>query len=128
VYDDLPELQEVSDSSEEEFSSDEDEASEQDNDILDGHSLNDLFSMWTVSDDLGEAYTRTYNAAYLAGPANPSGVVTELYDSGCSRHITPYRSKLINFVEITLKAINAARNTVFEAIGRGDLKIKVPGP
>src|SRR5215470_11771386 len=54
-------------------------------------------------------------------------MVTELYDSGCSRHITPYRSKLINYMEITPKTISAAGDTTFEAIGRGDLKIKIPG-
>jgi hypothetical protein len=50
----------------------------------------------------------------------------ELYDSGASRHMSPYRHLFLNFEPITPKSITAADKGTFTAIGRGDIKITVP--
>jgi transposase InsO family protein len=101
--DSCPDLQSVSDSS----------ASESEADI--------------VPKDLGpEARTRTYDAAMLANGNAPAGVETELYDSGASRHMSPYRHKFISYIDIEPKTITAADSGTFQAIGRGDMHIEVP--
>jgi len=50
----------------------------------------------------------------------------EIYDSGCSRHITPYRKDLLNFTEIPVKPFRAANKQSFNATGTGELVIDVP--
>jgi hypothetical protein len=51
---------------------------------------------------------------------------SELYDSGSTRHITPFRDKLTNFVKITPKSFNAANKSSFSVIGCGDMVVDVP--
>ena len=50
----------------------------------------------------------------------------ELYDSGASQHLSPYREHFINFVDITPKPIMAADKRTFDATGRGDLYVEIP--
>jgi hypothetical protein len=50
----------------------------------------------------------------------------EIYDSGASRHMSPYRSKFINFSEIPAKKIRTADERTFLATGKGDMYITVP--
>ena len=101
--DSCPDLQSVSDSS----------ASKSKTDIL--------------PKDVGpEASTRTYNAAMLANSNTLAGVETELYDSGASRHMSSYRHKFVNYIDIELRTITAADSGTFQAIGRGDMHIEVP--
>ena len=52
-------------------------------------------------------------------------VQTELYDSGASRHMSPYRDHFENYAPIAPKAITAADKRHFQAIGKGDLQIKI---
>ena len=52
--------------------------------------------------------------------------VTELYDSGASKHMSPFRDRFTSYKEISPRAITAADKRVFYAIGTGDLKIEVP--
>jgi len=50
----------------------------------------------------------TFEAAFLAGGDAPErGVITELYDSGATRHMSPFRDKFINFEAIIPKPIGA---------------------
>ncbi|KZP11549.1 hypothetical protein FIBSPDRAFT_661877, partial [Athelia psychrophila] len=49
-----------------------------------------------------------------------------LFDSGASRHMSPYRGRFENFVSITPKSISAADKRCFQATGKGDLRIKIP--
>jgi transposase InsO family protein len=51
---------------------------------------------------------------------------TELYDSGASRHMSPFRDRFLNYRSIPPRAITAADKRVFYAIGMGDLRIEVP--
>jgi hypothetical protein len=106
--DDMPDLQDVSDS----------ESDDEDTEDINQH----------VQDNGDKAETSTYCSVFLATQGIETGVVTEIYDSGASRHMTPYRSKLINYIEIQPKEITAADKGTFKAIGRGDMRIKIPGP
>ena len=57
---------------------------------------------------------------------NANEIRTELYDSGTTRHISPYRNLFDNYVEIPPKLLSAANKWKFAAIGKGDMVIKVP--
>jgi len=50
----------------------------------------------------------------------------EIYDSGCSKHLTPYRDALENFVEIPPKTFQAANKQTMSAVGMGEMIINVP--
>jgi hypothetical protein len=52
--------------------------------------------------------------------------VLELYDSGASRHMSPYRHRFENYREIPLRAIIATDERTFYRVRIGDLRIKVP--
>jgi hypothetical protein len=54
------------------------------------------------------------------------GVESELYDSGASRHMSPYRHKFVTYRDIEPRAIAAADKRLFYAQGMGDLRITVP--
>jgi Pol polyprotein, beta-barrel domain/GAG-pre-integrase domain len=49
----------------------------------------------------------------------------ELYDSGVTRHMSPYKELFINYRSIDPRPITAADKRIFYAIGTGDLKIQV---
>src|SRR5882724_661639 len=66
-------------------------------------------------------------AAHMADNTTPAGRTTsELYDSGATRHMTPYRTALTNYTAILPMPINAANQHTFCTIGQGDLPIHVP--
>ena len=71
--------------------------------------------------------TRTYSMAMLAGIASASpNREIELYDSGASRHMSPYRNNFINFVRIKGRTITAADGQEFMATGLGDMHVELP--
>src|ERR1700678_4098222 len=85
--------------------------------------LGDLEDELTV-DDNDEPTTYTFAAITLA---NTSSILeTELYDSGASRHMSPYKHKFINFIPIQRKVLTAADGGHFEAVGKGDMHITMP--
>src|ERR1700742_4070392 len=51
---------------------------------------------------------------------------SDLYDSGASRHMTPFRHRLTNFTSIQSKPITAADKRIFHATGKGDMHIDLP--
>ena len=51
---------------------------------------------------------------------------TELYDSGASRHISPFQHRFSNLRSIPPRPIIVANNHVFYATGMGDLRVDVP--
>ena len=55
-----------------------------------------------------------------------ASVEAELYDSGASRHMSPYREQFVTYRDIPARPITAANNCVFYAVGAGDLQIQVP--
>ncbi|KDQ19177.1 hypothetical protein BOTBODRAFT_91642, partial [Botryobasidium botryosum FD-172 SS1] len=50
----------------------------------------------------------------------------EIYDSGASVHLSPYRGDFSSYTSIPPRTIHAAGNTTFTAIGRGDMTITMP--
>ena len=59
--------------------------------------------------------------------AKPSldGARTELYDSGCTQHISPCCDQFEKFQEIPPKAFRAANKQSFSAIEKGELVIDI---
>jgi hypothetical protein len=51
---------------------------------------------------------------------------SELYDSGASRHMSPFRKQFVTYRKIDARPITAANNKVFHAVGMGDIQIEVP--
>ena len=69
---------------------------------------------------------KTYTFAAITLANTGSTFETELYDSGASRHMSPYKHKFINFIPIQRKVLTAADGGHFEAIGKGDMHISMP--
>ncbi|KAI0707872.1 hypothetical protein C8Q76DRAFT_628275, partial [Earliella scabrosa] len=49
-----------------------------------------------------------------------------LFDSGATRHMSPYRHRFINYTAIPVKSIHAADQHIFKAVGKGDMYIDLP--
>ena len=73
-----------------------------------------------------EEFQDTSGHVLIATETADSRGTTELYDSGCTNHISPYRQKFENFVRIPPRVFRAANQQNFSAIGKGDLLIDVP--
>ena len=52
--------------------------------------------------------------------------MAELYDSGCTNHISLYKNQFENFQSITLHHFCAANKQTFSTIGKGELIIDIP--
>jgi len=79
-----------------------------------------------VESDDAEAYDACTQEAASVSEGNAEA---ELYDSGASRHISPFRHRFVTYQPITPRPISAADKRVFYAIGTGTLQIEVPnGP
>ena len=76
--------------------------------------------------DEGEDGLTTFDAAMLVNMGAVEGTQTKLYDSGASRHMSPYRDHFENYIPIIPKSITAADKHYFQAIGKGDLQVKIP--
>ncbi|GBE85505.1 hypothetical protein SCP_0800220 [Sparassis crispa] len=70
------------------------------------------------------AFTATFDSTALA--AKPSEVKVEVYDSGATRHMSPYRDAFVTFKAISLKPITAADGRKFHATGEGTMRIEIP--
>jgi hypothetical protein len=108
VEDDLPELLEVSDS--------EDEGDELEEEL--GGGLERGGGVEEFMDASGEAFV-VAESVQAAGTA-------ELYDSGCTNHISPYRNQFENFQPITPRHFRAANKQTFSTTGKGELVVDVP--
>ena len=58
--------------------------------------------------------------------ASSSGPPSEIYDSGASRHMSPYRDQFVNYRDISPQNIRAANSQTFQAYGVGDVVIHAP--
>ena len=94
----------------------------------------DQLEAWAVVEEVDEEWAmvegvdeegQEYVAAAGSARTN-AGVETELYDSGASRHMSPFRDRFVSYRTITPRAITAADKRVFYAIGEGDLRVEVP--
>jgi len=55
-----------------------------------------------------------------------SPVRAELYDSGTTSHLSPYRENFQDYEDLPLRAFKTANEQSFNAVGRGTLVIHVP--
>ena len=55
-----------------------------------------------------------------------ASVRAKLYNSGCTNHISPYKSSFNNFQIIKTRHFRAANKQTFSTIGKGNLVIDVP--
>ena len=107
VDDDLPELLCLSDSEDERSDEEECETGE---------------SGGVIVEDLGDVSGEAFVVAESVQPAG----VAELYDSGCTNHISPYRNQFENFQNITPRHFRAANKQTFSTTGIGELVIDLP--
>ncbi|TFK62086.1 hypothetical protein BDN72DRAFT_739909, partial [Pluteus cervinus] len=49
-----------------------------------------------------------------------------IFDSGCTRHMTPLRDQLFDYQAIPKQPIQAANSQFFSGIGVGKMRIPVP--
>jgi transposase InsO family protein len=75
-------------------------------------------------DDDNEVAAEVIAAAENA--AKVPGARIELYDSGSTCHISPYRNDFVNFKDSPARAFKTANNQHFDAIGYGDLVVEIP--
>jgi len=79
----------------------------------------------TDNDDISLAVTYCPTEpleALAVHPTNQSAII----DCGATRHFTPNRSDLVNFISIEPKPIKAANGHILKATGKGDLKVILP--
>ena len=99
-----------------EFSVGENEGSDEEEELAGGDRGGVIVE--DLCDVSGEAFV-------VAEAVQPTGVA-ELYDSGCTNHISPYRNQFENFQSITPRHFRAANKQTFSTTGRGELVIDVP--
>ena len=88
--------------------------------VLDNHSPNNP----TLPDALDDVHVAAESAS--SEDRRDAGVRAELYDSGCTKHISPYREDLIDFVHTPPKSFRAANKQSFSATGAGKLIVDLP--
>ncbi len=60
------------------------------------------------------------------GTAMDKAVKANLYDSGASRHISPFRGQFITYCPIPNHPITVVNNHTFNTIGTGDIAVDIP--
>ena len=73
-----------------------------------------------------EDFRNTSNEAFVVAETVELDGIAELYDSGCTNHISPYRDRFVNFQRTLPRAFRAANKQSFSTIGKGDLIVDVP--
>ena len=136
--DSMPSLVSVSDSSDSDFVSNCDDIKEDDGEDWFSDVDEDLDSPWgegwetkelsgieSDCDSFLNVDLDSDVAAYVS-TGFPHATHTELYDSGTTRHISPYREMFEEFTDIPPKTFNAANKQQFDAVGQGEMIIEVP--
>ena len=72
------------------------------------------------------AYTTTFSANELAGSAETWNAEVDLYDSGASQHMSGFRHKFIDIINIDPLPITAADKRTFQATAKGKMLIILP--
>ncbi|PBK66926.1 hypothetical protein ARMSODRAFT_889935, partial [Armillaria solidipes] len=117
----MPELESVSDSSEDEEELTDDEFDD----------LPDLEDVGDSSDDEDNSESEVCAGTIIASAEdanlekkNESEI--ELFDSGASRHMSPHRHAFLNFRDIHPRSFDAANKNKFFATGQGDMIVSLP--
>ena len=82
--------------------------------------------MTDLIEDHSEDGLTTFDTAMLVNIRGAEGVQTELYNSRALRHMSPYQDHFEEYVTITPKSITAADKWYFQAVGKGNLHIRIP--
>jgi hypothetical protein len=129
----MPDLQEVSDSETESDSGD-DESSDWLSEVGDEESseastLGDAL-LEALSAELADIFEDDFSGdsvdAALTEEALSAGPRIELYDSGSTQHLSPYRDQFTSYRDIPPRPFTAANQQTFNATGTGDMVIEVP--
>ena len=64
--------------------------------------------------------------AFVVAESVQMSVKAELYDSGCTNHISPYKTDFENLQAIEPQHFRTANKQTFSTIGKGELVIDVP--
>ena len=87
----------------------------------------DDIEAWAVIEEVSEEVAESvYGPAIVEEPPLKVEVEAELYDSGASRHMSPFRHKFATYQSIPPRAVITADKRLFHAEGVGDLQIEVP--
>ena len=135
----MPDLQEVSDSdterdSDTESESGDDESSDWLSEVGDressgastfGDELLDALSA-ELADIFEDDISGDSAAAAFTEEALSAGPRVELYDSGSTQHLSPYRDQFTSYHDIPPRPFTAANQQSFDATGTGDMVIEVP--
>src|SRR6266702_3201851 len=83
---------------------------------------------WAVIEEAEESTAEVPHSPVMVAKESPDiiPVETELYDSGASRHMSPFRNKFVTYQPIPPRPIVTADKRTFYAEGVGDLQIDVP--
>ena len=152
---DMPELEEVSDSDEEgdevmpelvELSDSEDEGedgmdveedigmpelvelSDSDEEGNDGNLVENMVILVIIKEidrDRVKDLNDTSGEVLLSTETIPATGTAEIYNSGCTNHISPYKSQFQNFQDIAPRHFHAANKQSFSTTGKGDLIIDI---
>ena len=76
-----------------------------------------------IVEDFGDTSSEAF---VVAETVESNGTTAELYDSGCTNHISPYRDRFENFERTSPRPFKAANKQTFSTIGKGDLVIDIP--
>ena len=80
-----------------------------------------------AENSIGPAHSSLENdIAMPASVDSPTSRRMELYDSGATRHISPYRDAFETYTTIPPKPFTAANRQVFNATGIGEMVVDVP--
>ncbi|PPQ88011.1 hypothetical protein CVT25_001094 [Psilocybe cyanescens] len=119
--DSLPDLEELTVSSEGSEEGFEGLQAEEENDDIFFESEDGL-----LGGVLEDTEVTAFAFAMLAGSATTRKAESNLYNLGALHHMTLFCHCLINYVEINTRPITTADKQVFHAIGKGDLWVRVP--
>ena len=79
-----------------------------------------------VDVDLDSVIAEPDEIAAQVSAGNTDAPRAKIYDSGCSKHLTPYRDALKNFIKIPPKLFCAANKQKMSAVGMGEMTVDVP--
>ncbi|PIL25828.1 transcription factor [Ganoderma sinense ZZ0214-1] len=72
------------------------------------------------------AFAITVDSAALAS-TTPGGTKVEIFDSGATRHISPYRDEFVTYKALEpARPISAADGHTFMAVGEGQVRMRLP--
>jgi hypothetical protein len=88
-------------------------------------AMGDEGRMGAIVEDLEDT---SGEALVVAETVKSNGTTAELYDSGCTNHISPYRNRFENFERTSSRSFKAANKQTFSfsMISKGDLVINIP--